>query len=607
MLTITIVPAGIGDAAEFDILDSVAHGGEDDRAVAHELLDCLGASSGCWASRAHWSGWSHSTCTAAASWLRVVSVPAISRVAASMVSSSAVSRSPSSSARISSRDQVVGEVVAPLGDHVVDVGVELVAGRHDDRLVVGDVPVEDLEDVLGPVGEQLPVFAGSAEQRADDRNRVPACDVGDHVAVPRAGHRVDQFGDDVDDRGLQSCGRPWCERLADQSAQPMVFGAVQAQQARGGLVPQPSRRDALCRKHKSLRHAKPGIAQHSAHQLVAQHLGPVWPERDRPLQTGLPDEPVRLVGVLGVLVGDGRQPGIEDAWGCRCGWCRRSWWSSSGRRRVDYPTPRRQDHRPERVDIARPGVVYTRATGCNLRVCADVLPYAVRRMLASMSEIDPRADAPLVNWSELGVSELLPTGTVTLLLADVEGSTRLWETQPEQMTAAVARLDHAAVASSSPPMTGCARSSRVRATASWWRSRGPVDAVACALELQRAPLAPIRLRIGVHTGEVQLRDEGNYVGPTINRTARLRDLAHGGQTVLSGATEALVVDRLPADAWLTDLGTHALRDLPRPERVVQLCHPDLRQRVPAAAHVEKSLRRTIFRCSSPVSSAATRS
>ena len=60
------------------------------------------------------------------------------------------------------------------------------------------------------------------------------------------------------------------------------------------------------------------------------------------------------------------------------------------------------------------------------------------------------------------------------------------------------------------------------------------DAVACALELQRAPLAPIRLRIGVHTGEVQLRDEGNYAGPTINRTARLRDLAHGGQTVLSG-------------------------------------------------------------------------
>ena len=99
--------------------------------------------------------------------------------------------------------------------------------------------------------------------------------------------------------------------------------------------------------------------------------------------------------------------------------------------------------------------------------------------------------------------------------------------------------------------------------------------MAAALEIQRAPLAPIRLRIGVHTGEIQLRDEGNYAGPTINRTARLRDLGHGGQTLMSGTTEALVLDGLPSAAWLTDLGTHRLRDLPRPERVVQLCHPDL--------------------------------
>jgi class 3 adenylate cyclase len=62
-------------------------------------------------------------------------------------------------------------------------------------------------------------------------------------------------------------------------------------------------------------------------------------------------------------------------------------------------------------------------------------------MLAGMSEIDPRADTPLVDWSELSVSGLLPTGTVTLLLADVEGSTRLWETQPDQMTAALARMN----------------------------------------------------------------------------------------------------------------------------------------------------------------------
>src|SRR6202161_1251421 len=177
------------------------------------------------------------------------------------------------------------------------------------------------------------------------------------------------------------------------------------------------------------------------------------------------------------------------------------------------------------------------------------------RMLASMSEFDPRADMPLVDWSELNVSGLLPTGTVTLLLADVEGSTRLWETQPEQMSVAMARMnqvvsDTIATHDGVRPVEQGEGDSFVAAFAR------ASDAVAAALEMQRAPLAPIRLRIGVHSGEIQLRDEGNYAGPTINRTARLRDLAHGGQTVLSGATEPLVVDRRPEGAWLTDLGTH---------------------------------------------------
>ena len=198
-------------------------------------------------------------------------------------------------------------------------------------------------------------------------------------------------------------------------------------------------------------------------------------------------------------------------------------------------------------------------------------------MLASMSETDPLADAPL-KWSDLGVS-VLPTGMVTLLLADVEDSTRLWETQ--EMTAAAARLDRTV-------STIVTAHHGVR-TVEQGEGEGfgfvvafarASDAVASALELQRAPLAPIRLRIGVHTGEVQLRDDGNYIGSTVNRAARLRDVAHGGQIVLSGTTEDLVVDRLPPDAWLTDLGTHRMRDLPRPERVVQLCHPDLRVEFP---------------------------
>lgn len=181
-------------------------------------------------------------------------------------------------------------------------------------------------------------------------------------------------------------------------------------------------------------------------------------------------------------------------------------------------------------------------------------------------------------WSELGVSGL-PTGTVTLLLADVEGSTRLWETQPEEMTAAVARLDRTlsdvvAAHDGVRPVEQGEGDSFVVAFAR------ASDAVACALDLQRAPLMPIRLRIGVHTGEIQLRDEGNYVGATISRTARLRDLAHGGQTVMSGTAHDLVVDRLPADTWLSELGMHPLRDLPRPERVVQLCHADVNNDFP---------------------------
>jgi predicted ATPase/class 3 adenylate cyclase/DNA-binding CsgD family transcriptional regulator len=195
-------------------------------------------------------------------------------------------------------------------------------------------------------------------------------------------------------------------------------------------------------------------------------------------------------------------------------------------------------------------------------------------MLASMSEIDPHVDTPLMDWSQLDVSGLLPTGTVTLLLADVEGSTRLWETQPDEMTTALARLNQTVSATIAEhdgvrPIEQGEGDSFVAAFAR------ASDAVAAALEMQRAPLAPIRLRIGLHSGEIQLRDEGNYAGPTINRTARLRDLGHGGQTLLSGVTEALVLDRLPDDAWLTDLGAHPLRDLPRPERVAQLCHPDL--------------------------------
>ncbi|MDT5333356.1 MAG: hypothetical protein QOF31_4653 [Mycobacterium sp.] len=173
------------------------------------------------------------------------------------------------------------------------------------------------------------------------------------------------------------------------------------------------------------------------------------------------------------------------------------------------------------------------------------------------------------------MAELLPTGTVTLLLADVEGSTQLWETQPEAMTAAIARMNQTAskLVAEHGGVRPVEQGEGDSFVAAFARAG---DAVACALELQRADLAPTKLRIGVHTGDVQLRDEGNYAGTTINKTARLRDLAHGGQTVMSAATVEMVEDQLPDDTWLIDLGRHGLRDLPRSVRVSQLCHPDLR-------------------------------
>jgi class 3 adenylate cyclase len=157
------------------------------------------------------------------------------------------------------------------------------------------------------------------------------------------------------------------------------------------------------------------------------------------------------------------------------------------------------------------------------------------QMLASVGASDE---------GDIDVGGVLPTGTVTLLLADVEGSTRLWEQQPEAMTVAIALLNRtvAELIVTHDGVRPVEQGEGDSFVAAFTRAS---HAVACALALQRADLAPIKLRIGIDAGEVQLRDEGNYAGPTINKTARLRDLAHGGQTVLSGGTEELVEDRLP--------------------------------------------------------------
>ena len=109
-----------------------------------------------------------------------------------------------------------------------------------------------------------------------------------------------------------------------------------------------------------------------------------------------------------------------------------------------------------------------------------------------------------------------------------------------------------------------------------------IDATAAAVDIQRVIAnadwsglsRPIRVRMGVHTGEAEERDHDFY-GPALNRVARLQGTAHGGQTVISLVTAELVRDRLPEDVTLKELGEHRLKDLARPESVFQLVCPDL--------------------------------
>ena len=148
----------------------------------------------------------------------------------------------------------------------------------------------------------------------------------------------------------------------------------------------------------------------------------------------------------------------------------------------------------------------------------------------------------------------VPTGTITLVLGDIEGSTRLWETRPDDMTAAMARFTEV-LSSSVPRHRGVLPIEQGEGDSFVAAFTLATDAVACALELQlewgRASW-PFRVRIALHSGEAQTRDGERYEGPTIIRCARLRSIAHGGQTLLSQATCDLVVDSLPVGAWLDD-------------------------------------------------------
>jgi predicted ATPase/class 3 adenylate cyclase len=174
----------------------------------------------------------------------------------------------------------------------------------------------------------------------------------------------------------------------------------------------------------------------------------------------------------------------------------------------------------------------------------------------------------------------LPTGTVTFLLTDIAGSTRLWEQHPDRMPAALARHD-ALLATAIARHGGAVVKHRGEGDSLFAVFARARDAAAAALSAQRAlgtePWSlpqPLAVRMAVHTGEAELRDD-DYFGVAVNRCARLRAIAHGGQVLVSSATQQLLRDQLPDGISLRDLGDHRLRDLGQPEHVFQLCAPGL--------------------------------
>ena len=173
-----------------------------------------------------------------------------------------------------------------------------------------------------------------------------------------------------------------------------------------------------------------------------------------------------------------------------------------------------------------------------------------------------------------------PSGTVTFLLTDVEASTRAWEADAATTAAAIARHEEilAAAITAHGGFLPVEQGEGDSVVAAFSRASAAVAAaIEAQLALTREPWptpAPIRVRIALHTGEAEAHG-GRYAGSTIIRTARLRAVAHGGQTLVSRATAELVHDALPDGATLVDLGSHRLRDLTRAEQVFQISHPEL--------------------------------
>jgi predicted ATPase/class 3 adenylate cyclase len=171
----------------------------------------------------------------------------------------------------------------------------------------------------------------------------------------------------------------------------------------------------------------------------------------------------------------------------------------------------------------------------------------------------------------------------SFLFTDIEGSTRLWEDNPESMREALTRHDsllRRAVESHSGHVFKTVGDAFCAAFAS--AHQGVTAALEAQQALCREPfgVGPLRVRMAVHTGPAEERDR-DFFGPTVNRVARLLSIGHGEQVLLSAVTRDLVQGGMPEGASLVDMGIHRLKDLADPEHVYQLLHPELPHTFPA--------------------------
>jgi class 3 adenylate cyclase len=167
----------------------------------------------------------------------------------------------------------------------------------------------------------------------------------------------------------------------------------------------------------------------------------------------------------------------------------------------------------------------------------------------------------------------LPSGTVTLLFTDVEGSTRLWDAERDAMAAALRRHDEILRGAIEQVGGYVFKTVGDSFCAAFSAARAGLDAALAAqrdLAAQSWPTTrPIVVRMGLHAGVCEERD-GDYFGPAVNRVARLLTVASGGQVLVSGVAAELLSDELPEGVDLRELGTRQLKDLSRPERIYEV-------------------------------------